>query len=196
MLQLTEKQKGRWRAAAFHSPSESFSPRAPERDAPEVAGVPMLLLGGRFRRLVCFRRLLDAVLAVEAFHPARRIDQPLLASVERMTVRAHLDVKLARRSSESRRYFRMRTSLRSDGIRDGLQLSSESLRIASQDTIPKISTQFAPSMARWSRVIAIVLGIFAFGQIPSQVREGFSPFRSTQRFRADPGTRCTRAAPG
>ena len=42
-----------------------------------------------------FRGLLDAVLAVEAFHAPRGIDQPLLAGVKRMTVRAHLDVKLA-----------------------------------------------------------------------------------------------------
>src|SRR5271169_2472577 len=67
---------------------ESFSPRTPERDAPKVAGVPMLLLRD------CFRALLDAVLAIEALDSSGGIDQPLLAGVKRMTVRAHLDVKL------------------------------------------------------------------------------------------------------
>src|ERR1022692_765691 len=91
------KQKGRWRAAAFHSPKRSFSPRTPERIAPEVAGVPMLLLRGRFRRL------LDAVLTGEAFDASRGIDQPLLAGVERMTVGAHLDVKLIDRGTSFER---------------------------------------------------------------------------------------------
>jgi hypothetical protein len=50
----------------------------------------MLLLRGGFRAL------LDAVLAVEALDPARGIDQPLLAGIKRMAVRAHLDMKLVR----------------------------------------------------------------------------------------------------
>ena len=82
-----------------------------------------------------FRCLLDAVLAIEALDASRRIDQPLLAGIERMTIRAHLDVKLTRPSNEFRRYFRMRTSLRTDGIRDGLQLSSK-LSLVSADKIP------------------------------------------------------------
>jgi len=39
--------------------------------------------------------LLQSVLALEALDPACRVDQPLLASVERMAVRADLDVKLS-----------------------------------------------------------------------------------------------------
>jgi hypothetical protein len=66
----------------------SFSPRTPERDAPEVAGVPMLLWRDGFRAL------LEAVLAIEALNSSSGIDQPLLAGVKRMTVRAHFDVKL------------------------------------------------------------------------------------------------------
>ncbi len=46
-----------------------------------------------------FRALLDAVLAIEAFDTSRSIDQPLLAGVKRMTVRAHLDVKLVHRGT-------------------------------------------------------------------------------------------------
>ena len=46
-----------------------------------------------------FRALLDAVLAVEAFDTSRSIDQSLLAGVKRMTVRAHLDVKLVHRGT-------------------------------------------------------------------------------------------------
>jgi hypothetical protein len=46
-----------------------------------------------------FRVLLDTVLAVEAFDTSRGIDQPLLAGVKRMTVRAYLDVKLVDRAT-------------------------------------------------------------------------------------------------
>jgi hypothetical protein len=67
----------------------SFHPRAPERMAPKVAGVPMLLFGSG-----SFRRLLNPVLAIEALDAPRSIDQPLLASVEGMAVRTNLDMKL------------------------------------------------------------------------------------------------------
>src|SRR5258706_6290339 len=49
----------------------------------------MLLFGG------CgLGRLLDAVLAIEALDASRSIDQPLLAGIKRMAVRAHFDVHL------------------------------------------------------------------------------------------------------
>jgi hypothetical protein len=58
----------------------------------------MLLFGGLLGRL--FRRLLDAVLAVESFDSARGIDQALRASVKRMAFRANFDVQfLERRAS-------------------------------------------------------------------------------------------------
>src|ERR1700733_1547175 len=77
----------------------SFSSHTPERRAPKVAGVPMLLLRGGFRALLGdrFRSFLEAVLTIEALDPAGGIDQPLLAGIKRMAVRAHLDVKLAHR---------------------------------------------------------------------------------------------------
>src|SRR5260221_8893048 len=40
-----------------------------------------------------FRRLLEAVLAIEAFDATRGIDQPLRAGIKRMALRADLDVQ-------------------------------------------------------------------------------------------------------
>jgi hypothetical protein len=55
----------------------------------------MLLFGSGFRRL--FSRLLDAVLAIEPLDASCGIDQALCASVERMALRADLDMKLLER---------------------------------------------------------------------------------------------------
>src|SRR5579885_667195 len=54
------------------------APATQRRTVPPAAGVTMLL---------------QSVLALEALHPSCRIDQTLLASVKRMTVRADLDVQ-------------------------------------------------------------------------------------------------------
>src|SRR5260221_3925545 len=70
-------------------------PRTRMHQAPQAAGVAMLLLGGGFRGL--FGRLLDAVLAIEPLDAPRGIDQTLCASVKGMALRADLDVKLFER---------------------------------------------------------------------------------------------------
>jgi hypothetical protein len=70
-------------------------PRTRVHQAPQAAGVAMLLLGGSLRRL--FGRLLDAVLAIEPLDAPRGIDQALCASVKGMALRADLDVKLFER---------------------------------------------------------------------------------------------------
>src|SRR5260370_8488746 len=67
-------------------------PRTRVHQAPQAAGVAMLLLGGSFRRF--FGRLLDAVLPIEPLDAPRGIDQALCASVKGMALRADLDVKV------------------------------------------------------------------------------------------------------
>jgi len=137
----------------------SFSPRTPERIAPEVAGVPMLLFrGGRFRRL------LESVLAIETFHASCRIDQPLLAGVERMTVGTDLDVKLIDRRTS----FKGISACARDyapmvfGMDCSFHLTCpwyRQKRYHPQDnhTIRLVNVQRV-------RVIAIVVGFLAFGQ--------------------------------
>src|SRR5258708_25368984 len=70
-------------------------PRTRVHQAPQAAGVAMLLLGGGFRCL--FGWLLDAVLAIEPLDAPCGIDQALCASVKGMALRADLDVKLFER---------------------------------------------------------------------------------------------------
>jgi hypothetical protein len=127
----------------------------------------LLLCGGGFWGL------LDAVFAVEALYAARRIDQPLLAGVKGMTIRAHLDMHLidGRARLEGVAACASHYAAMVFGMDCSFHLSPYIRRSGYH---PKDKHTILPVNDLWPRVIAIFLGIFALGQTPSQVLTGFA----------------------
>jgi hypothetical protein len=128
----------------------------------------LLLCGGGFRGL------LDAVFAVEALYAARRIDQPLLAGVKGMAIRAHLDMHLI----DSRACLECISACACDyaamvfGMDCSFHLSPyfrlKRYHRKDNHTIHRVN-------GVWARALAVILGVSMLGQTTKGIPQGFAP---------------------